>query len=175
MQTCIHNLYCSWKIIIKLATRLYWKILNIPSIHTHIAAEIGSNPVSKHQIQPERVLWAGWRGTGRPNPPRETKFSGANGNREIFIFPIRLITSRIGNLTRLIHTPLLVITIQHYTIHICTVRRICVEASAVSSKPLHGIKFILKKKQTGCILYRLVCRTRYKEPRLAGTVCTRIH
>ena len=37
-------------------------------------------------------------------PSRVTKFSGANANREIFIFPVRLTTSRIGNLTRLIHT-----------------------------------------------------------------------
>ena len=39
-----------------------------------------------------------------PNPSRETKFSGANANREISIFPIMLTTSRIGNLTQLIHT-----------------------------------------------------------------------
>ena len=38
---------------------------------------------------------------GLPNPSRETKFSGANGDREIFIFPVQLTTSRIGNLTRL--------------------------------------------------------------------------
>ena len=42
--------------------------------------------------------------TGRPNPCRETKFSGANGDREIFIFPVQLTSSRNGNLTRLIHT-----------------------------------------------------------------------
>ena len=41
---------------------------------------------------------------GLPNPSCETKFSGANGDREIFIFPVQLTTSRIGNLTRLIHT-----------------------------------------------------------------------
>ena len=40
---------------------------------------------------------------GLPNPSRETKISGdANGDREIMIVPIKLITSRIGNLTRLI-------------------------------------------------------------------------
>ena len=39
-----------------------------------------------------------------PNPSRETKFSGANGGKEKFIFNIQLTTSRIGNLTRLIHT-----------------------------------------------------------------------
>ena len=37
------------------------------------------------------------------NPSRETKFSGANEDREIFIFPVQLTTSRIGNLTRLMH------------------------------------------------------------------------
>ena len=35
---------------------------------------------------------------------RETKFSGANEEREIFIFPVQLTTSRIGNRTRLILT-----------------------------------------------------------------------
>ena len=39
---------------------------------------------------------AGWRGTGLPNPSRETKFSGADADREILIFPIPLTTSRIG-------------------------------------------------------------------------------
>ena len=43
-------------------------------------------------------------GAGRPNPSRETKFSGANGDREILIFPVQLTTSRIiGNVTGLIH------------------------------------------------------------------------
>ena len=41
---------------------------------------------------------------GLPNPSRETKFSGANADSEIFIFPVQLTTSRIGNLTRLILT-----------------------------------------------------------------------
>ena len=41
---------------------------------------------------------------GLPNPSRETEFSGVNAYREIFIFPVQLTTSRIGNLSRLIHT-----------------------------------------------------------------------
>ena len=45
------------------------------------AAELGRNPVSKHQIQPEYI------------------FSGTNVDRGIFIFPVQLTTSRIGNLT----------------------------------------------------------------------------
>ena len=32
------------------------------------------------------------------------RFSGTNGDREVFIFPVQLTTSRIRNLTRLIHT-----------------------------------------------------------------------
>ena len=47
---------------------------------------------------------------GRPNPSRATKFSGAYGDSGIFIFPAQLTTSRIGNLTRLIHTLLYVMT-----------------------------------------------------------------
>ena len=31
---------------------------------------------------------------------RETKISGANGDREKSLFPVQLLTSRIGNLTR---------------------------------------------------------------------------
>ena len=40
---------------------------------------------------------------GLPNPSRKTKFSGANADREIFIFSVELTTWRIGNLTRLVH------------------------------------------------------------------------
>ena len=39
-------------------------------------------------------------GTGLPNPSSETNLSGANGDREISIFPVQLTTSRIGNLIR---------------------------------------------------------------------------
>ena len=46
----------------------------------------------------------------------EPVFSGADGDREIFIFPVQLTTSRIGNLTRLIHT--LAICDDHTYIHI---------------------------------------------------------
>ena len=45
------------------------------------------------------------------NPMRETKFSGANGNRQKFIFSFQLTTSRIGNLTWLISPLLCAMTI----------------------------------------------------------------
>ena len=41
---------------------------------------------------------------GPPNLSRETNFSGANGNREIFILSAELTMSRFGNLTGLIRT-----------------------------------------------------------------------
>ena len=46
----------------------------------------------------------------------QTKFSGANGDREILIFPVQLTTSRIGNLTRLILT--LAVCEEHTYIHV---------------------------------------------------------
>ena len=47
-----------------------------------------------------------------PNPFRETEFLDANRDRETLTFPVQLITSRISDLTRLIHT----LTICDYTI-----------------------------------------------------------
>ena len=41
-----------------------------------------------------------------------TKLSGANGDREMFIFPVQLTMSKISNLTRLVRTLLHVITKQ---------------------------------------------------------------
>ena len=45
-------------------------------------------------------------GTSEP-VSRDQILRRANGDREIFIFPVQLTTSRIGNLTRLILTLLL--------------------------------------------------------------------
>ena len=72
------------------------------------AAEIRRNPVSKHQVQPLSMEMSRM---GRLDPSRETKFSGANGDREELIFLVELTTSRIGHLTRLIYTLLQVMTI----------------------------------------------------------------
>ena len=63
------------------------------------AAELGRNPVSKPWIQPEY------------------KFSGTNVDGGIFIFPVQLTTSRTGNLTRLIHTLAICVTIHTYIHH----------------------------------------------------------
>ena len=50
-------------------------------------------------------------GTAEPVFSRETKSTGADVDREILIFPVELTTSRIGNLTRLIHTVAICVTI----------------------------------------------------------------
>ena len=43
------------------------------------AAELGRNPVNKHQILPE---YRDEQADGMPNQSSETKFSGTNGDRE---------------------------------------------------------------------------------------------
>ena len=55
-----------------------------------------------------------WEGSLKHYFMNRSKFSGTHGDRETFIFPVQLITSRIGNLTRLIHTLLYVMTIHTY-------------------------------------------------------------
>ena len=78
------------------------------------AAELGRNPVSKHQIQPEYGYeQADADGITEP-VSRATKFSGANADREMLILPVQLATSRIGNLTRLIHALAICVTIHSY-------------------------------------------------------------
>ena len=81
-------------------------------------AESGRNPVSKHQIQPEyEVDQADAERDCRTRLAKPSKFPGANGGcREILIFPLQLTTSRIGSLTRLIHTLAICVTIQSTTI-----------------------------------------------------------
>ena len=55
---------------------------------------------------------------GTAKPVRETIFSGANADREIFIFTVQLTTCKIGNLTRLIHTLAICVTIHIYIIEL---------------------------------------------------------
>ena len=78
-------------------------------------AELGRNPISKHQIQPEYGNEQGDTGRdcrtrlARPNPQART------GTGKMFIFPVRLTTCRIDNLTRLILT--LAVCDDHTYIH----------------------------------------------------------
>ena len=61
-------------------------------------AKLGRNPVKKHRVQPEYRDEHADAGRDCKNLSREPKFSGANGDRNIFIFPIQLTTGRIDNL-----------------------------------------------------------------------------
>ena len=75
------------------------------------AAELGRNPVSTHQIQPEYGDEQADAGRDcrtcveRPNSLARTRIGIS------FFFPVQLTTSRIGNLTRLIHTLAICVTI----------------------------------------------------------------
>ena len=60
----------------------------------------------------------GQAGAGQAAQP-VSKFSGANGDRKISIFPVQLTTNRIGNLTGLIHTLLYVVA---PVVHLVTLR-----------------------------------------------------
>ena len=51
-------------------------------------AELGRNPGSKHQLQPE--YGDEQAHAGRDCQTRLAKFLGANGDREEFIFPVQL-------------------------------------------------------------------------------------
>ena len=55
--------------------------------------------------------------TGLPNSSRKTKFSGANGDREIFIILVQLTTTNMGNLTGFILTLAICVTFNTYIIY----------------------------------------------------------
>ena len=78
------------------------------------AAELGRNPVSKHQVQPEYGDEQADAGRAAEPVSRGQILRHARGQGNI-IFPVQLTTSRIGNLTRLIHT--LAICDDHTHIH----------------------------------------------------------
>ena len=100
------------------------------------AAELGRNPVSKHQIQPEYGDEQADAGRDCRKPCLETKFSGTNADRGIFIFPVQLTTSKIGNLTRSILTVLSIYVM--VTIHKADIQCIGSWVSPVlSTCPLH--------------------------------------
>ena len=81
-----------------------WR-LAVLNIIMDAAAEIGRNPVCKHQVQPEYGDEQADAGRDfRSRLARTNSQARTNVDREIFIFPVQLTTCRIGNLTRLIHT-----------------------------------------------------------------------
>ena len=73
------------------------------------AAELGRNPASRHQIQPayeDEQADAGRDCRTRLASPNSQVRRGP----ENIHFPVQLTTSRIGNLTRLIHTLAICVT-----------------------------------------------------------------
>ena len=79
----------------------------------YAAAELGRNPIiRKHQIQLEHGDEQADAGRDCRKPSRETKFSGMNADSGMLIFPVQLTTSKIGNLTRMIHTLAICVNIQ---------------------------------------------------------------
>ena len=75
-------------------------------------ADLGRNPVSKHQIQPkygdEQADVGREYQTRLARPISQAR---TNADREILFFPVQLTTTRNGNLTRLVHTLALCVTI----------------------------------------------------------------
>ena len=79
------------------------------------AAELGRNPVSKHQIQPEYGVSRLTRDGMAEPVSRDQILRHARGQA----FPVQLTTSRIGSFTRLVHTLLYVTTIHTYIYIYC--------------------------------------------------------
>ena len=68
-------------------------------------SKLGRNLVNKHQIQPEYGDEQADAGRDcRTRLARPISQAGANADRETSFFSVELITSRVGNHTRLIHT-----------------------------------------------------------------------
>ena len=78
------------------------------------AAELGRNPLSKHQIQYGDEQADAGRDC-RTRLARPNSQARKNADREMLIFPVELTTCRIGNLTQLIHTLAICVTIQTHT------------------------------------------------------------
>ena len=79
------------------------------------AAELRRDLVSKHRTQPECGDDQADAGRDRlTHLARPNSQAGTCGDRGILFFPVQLTTSRIENLTRLIHTLLNVMTIHTY-------------------------------------------------------------
>ena len=70
------------------------------------------------------------------NPSRETKFSGTNVDREIFIILVQLTTCKIGTLARLIHTLAICVTdINKQSCKITHLLPVAPVVQSVTSKP----------------------------------------
>ena len=81
------------------------------------AAEPGRNPVRKHQIRSLSMEMSRLTRDGTAEPVSRDQIPRHARGQGNIVFPVQLTTSRIGNLTRLIHTLLYVMTIHIYIQH----------------------------------------------------------
>ena len=81
----------------------------------YAAAELGRNPGSRHQIQPEYGDEQAGAGGDSRNRFARPNSQARTGTGKYSFFPVQLTTSRIGNLTRLILTLAIFVTILYCT------------------------------------------------------------
>ena len=106
------------------------------------AAEIGRNPVSKHRFQPEYGDEQADAGRDYRTRLARPNFQARTGTVKYLFFPVQLTTSRIGNLTRLIHT--LAICDDHTYIH-----DTCCCCCCLHIKSRYGLYSVLSNIRTG--------------------------
>ena len=112
------------------------------------AAELGRNPVCKHQIQPEYGDEQADAGRdcrarlARPNSQARTR-TGEYG----IIFPVQLTTCRTGSLTRLIHTLAICVTLHTFTVYGVNNLEPCYFIHTVLQYTVYSVYAILLKNQ----------------------------
>ena len=114
----------------------------VDGVKIDAVVESGRNLASKQHIQPglENV----WDHAVRNGRTRLARPSGADGDWENVFFPVQLTSSRIGNLTRFIHTLLHVMTII-YSIATTIVSRTHWATTARSGPNLSGRVSIVRQ------------------------------
>ena len=97
---------------------------------------------------------------GLPNPSRETKFSGANGDKEQFIFPVQL-AGREQDWQP--YPVVMVIDINNLYIHTAVVTHICIYSNEpctnvhVPNKKCTGTLYTNQYKQQYCTSTYYIC------------------
>ena len=80
------------KVRLAISTVMSCIMYNIMQYTMFVTITVSYSPRFSLSVENERAD----AGTGRPNPPRETKLSGTNGDRKIYFFPVQLTSSRTG-------------------------------------------------------------------------------
>ena len=89
-----------------------------------------------------------------PNSSRETKLSGTNADREIFVIPVQLTTCRTGYLPRLIHTLAICVIIHTYMVTVYKKNTVLftvnVELADLLFRSRYAPKIMLHRYYAGC-------------------------